>query len=84
MKKEFTYLMHSTEKYFQTDDRLSEQYIEMRNEFENEFVRLNCELQNNRSDIHQMKDTLIFQEKLIAVRRSDPRRWTEISRRSAR
>ena len=67
LQREYTYLIKSTERYFLDEDRETEEFEEAKNEFECEFVRMNCELQNNRSEIHHMKDNLLFQDKLILV-----------------
>lgn len=43
-------LNKNTEKIFEGDDELSKKYREEKNKFENEFVRINCEIQNIRSE----------------------------------
>ena len=67
LKYEYSTLMKATANLKLSDDEESTTFLKERNDFETEFVRLNCEVQNNRSEIHQMKDTISFNQKHILV-----------------
>jgi hypothetical protein len=56
---EYSVLLKAFQHYFDCGpDRLNEEFTKERNEFEIQFVNMNCQIQNNRSDIHQLKEKI--------------------------
>ena len=60
--KEFVTLNKNTEKIFEGDDDQSKKYREEKLKFENEFVRINCEIQNIRSENETLIDEIKIRE----------------------
>lgn len=66
--KEFVNLTKTTEKIFEGDDELSGKYKSEKQRFENEFVRLNCEIQNIRSENETLVDEIRVREDRLKVK----------------
>lgn len=65
--KEFVMLNKNTEKIFEGDDELSKKYREEKIKFEAEFVRINCEIQNIRSENETLIDEIKIREDHLQV-----------------
>lgn len=66
LKTEYQLLLASTNSLYNRDPVLLARYQEERNQFEQEFVAMNCELQNYRSEIHQLRESNSYNEKYLA------------------
>jgi len=63
LKLQYSNLMHSTDSVFMDGDSLDDEYEEARNEFESDFVTMNCQVQNHRSDMHHLRDEVAFSQR---------------------
>ena len=67
LKKEYQNLLATTNTLFSKEPELMGKYFDERNQFEQEFVEMNCDLQNHRSEVHQLLESVAYNEKFLAV-----------------
>ena len=65
--------MEATSSLVDPEDPSLRKFEEERSKFETNFVHLNCEIQNVRSEVHQLKDGNLFMKKSIEVNGSSSR-----------
>lgn len=73
--KEFVNLTKTTEKIFEGDDDLSEKYKNKKLRFEDEFVQLNCEIQDIRSENETLVDEIRVREDYLKVSKNKKREF---------